>query len=249
LAGEQISSLCSRLVVIKNRKLSDRTRKAYSQFPARVVVAEQYISDRSAGLLPEIKTLEYRGHFFCDVIHRKRSAVDQYDHHRFACLYDRLYQLVLASGQVQTVPISEVIVSPSFFVGVFVSSYHQHRHVGVSRRLYSLGDQLCIFSRIAEPRGISPPVPAFLSNLAALSMGDRHLCSRFLGYAFQYAHSSSGIVAVAAQVDAIGVRSDDRNRLDSLKVQRQQIVLVLQQHNRPSRRLSGEGPMLGRICH
>ena len=95
------------------------------------------ITSAGAGsaFLAQVPALENGGHFFRDVVDRKRTAIDQQDNHRLARFHDCFHQIVLCAEQVERIAVAAMRFGPRFAVGALVFADHQNRHIRFPRRL------------------------------------------------------------------------------------------------------------------
>src|SRR5262245_21455445 len=234
-AGEEITAPRRRLVVVCDRQLTDRTREAHRKLARRVVIAEQHVGHGHAGLLSQVEAFEDGRDFLGDVVDRERPAVDEHYDCWLARLQHGFDQIVLSAYQVQTVAVAEVIVRPTFLVRVLVAAEREHNHVRGFGDLDRFCDQFRVALGVVRRRAVAPPVPSLFRDLATFGVIDFDLLADLIAHSFEYADAASGVVAVAAQMNAGRIWADDRDGLQFGAIERQQAAFVLEQRDGTAR--------------
>ncbi len=128
---------------------------------------------------------------------------------------------------------------PGLARGLLVAADGEHDHVGAPGHLDRLRDLLAICAGIARGDLVLSP-GAVDGDLAAFAVEHFHALAEPGLNAFQHGDVAFRHAAIPAQQTAVGIGADHRDGLDTVRIQGQQIALVLQQRDALVRRLQGE---------
>ena len=230
-------------MVVVDRDLADRARKADGQLAGRVVVAEQHVGNGVAALDAGVPGFQNGIGFFLLALQCERSTIHQHQHDRLAGGLHRGDQGALALRQIQA-------GSARRFVRHAARLTHcYHHHIGPACRLHCLRDHCGRRTLVLRHLGRIPvQVVEVLDDLFVVSeIGaaciDQVLADRIGKPGSQ--RDRSLVVAsrrpAAQHVDrCISQRTDQRD-LGGLR-QRQGVVAVLQQHHGFARGIARRGP-------
>ena len=120
---------------------------------------------------------------------------------------------------------------------------------GLTSYLDSFLNALCVERGVAEHHLVGVPVGRRLSDLA--TFGEEHFATRayFALDTLQDADAASGIVAVAAEMNLAGIRTDDGDAPVFCAIKRQKTVLVFEKNERLVCGLEGQLLMLGAVSN
>ena len=149
-------------------------------------------------------------------------------------------QFVLVAQEFETVTVPQMVRSPGFPCGQFVSAQSKNDKVG------SPGCPDCF----PDPSGIQFWIPYFglgsehartcLCDFASFGVQDFGRFSNLVLNAFENTDAAFGPAAVSSQADRVGIGTDDGNPFISIHIQRQQSFLVLEQNDRFPGRFQGQ---------
>src|SRR6185369_12043483 len=98
-----------------------------------------------------------------------------------------------------------------------------------------------------EMSTISKPIPAFFRYLATFGVINFDPTAHLVLDSLKHTHTAHRIIAVTTEMHLRGIWTNHRDRTQRTRIQRQKIVVVLQQSNRASRRFCRERSVFRRI--
>src|SRR5260370_9100772 len=229
--AEGIAAVGRRLVIVEVGQVSNRARKSDRQFSAWVHVAKEHIRRRRSAFLTQIPTFKYRWNMFCDVVDGEGPAVNQEDNRRSPGFDDGFDEIILRAQQLKRIAVAAMIFRPGFAVRALVFADYNNGHfgalTGVNRGfdVVRLRTGIYQFHIVVEP---AMPVLMFVSEPAAFGINHFGLGSDPVLNTLKDRYSVRRHAAVAAEVKAVGIRTDYGNGFDFAQVEREQLLFVLQ---------------------
>ena len=234
-AGKQVAAVHGRLVVVVIGKLADGTREADGEFSSRIDVAEQHPRGGGSALLAQIPAFQNRRNMLGGIVDGKRPAVDQEHDGGLSGLDDGPDQLVLIADQVERIPVSQMVLRPGLAVGALVLAYHDDGDVGAPHHLHRVVNafQLRFGIRLLD-LALVPPGPPLLAlgDPRTLRVNDLGGRAGPLANPIQDTHPAAGVPGVSPQVNVGRIGTDHRDGLQLREVERQQVAVVLEKHDR-----------------
>src|SRR5262245_9619987 len=136
-----------------------------------------------------------------------------------------------------------MIISPSLFVCIFVSTEHEQCDIGCLRNTDSFGNQSLIVRRIVELSSVCKPNAALFIYLSPFSIDHFNAIANFVFYSLKHANAASWVIAVTTEMNLCRVWTNHRDRLQRVAIQRQQVVLIFQKRDRSACRFSRQCSM------
>ncbi len=250
------------LVAVEDRDLPRVARHRDRQLAAGIVIAKQHVRDRVRAFFAGQPRVQNRRDVRRDPRDRLRTPADQHHHDRRAGFGHRFHELLLHArqpefGAVACFAAGAVVRQARFF------AHNQDRHIRLPRRLDRFREAL---GRFAQHRLDARRIPhlRLRPQLGADAVqhadhfhkvGDHfqpvrtRQPQRIIVIRFEQALDVRRVRVVPDHVaHRVRVGADHRHRRDLL-VQRQQAVLVLQQHDRFARDLPRQRALIGGIEH
>src|SRR5215469_2424611 len=252
--AELVASIVGWLVIVEVGQVADGMRKGDGQFAAGTHVSKNHLSGGRTALFAQVPALENGRNLLRNVVDRKGATIEEENDGRLAGFNHRFDQIVLRAQQIEGIAVAAVHLRPGFTIRALVFSNHDDGDVGLACNrdgiidFVPLGcgiDQLNIVPvGAAEP---AVPVLALVGEAAAFRIEHLRLRSDPLLNAFENGYAVRWIAAVAAKVKSVSIRPDNRDGLQFIHIQWQQVVLVFQQNYRFLRRLQSHRSMLSSV--
>ena len=206
---------------------------------ARIDPAEDDVGDAMPGLLAEIPAFEQGRRVLREIVDRERPSVEQDHDRRLVEREDGARELVLRPDHIERVAIAEMIVGPGLAARLLVAAEHQDDRVGVARGLDRLGAKPIVDRGRGRRDLVLRPHMAF-GEPHAFGIIDLEMAAAFLLHRLEDRDDMARHVAIAADGSVASMGADHGHAADAAGVERQQVVLVAEQHHRAPRRLASE---------
>ena len=174
-----------------------------------------------------------------DVVNGERPSVEQKDDDGFAGGQERLDQCFLPSDEIQARPISQVVPIPRLARSLLVATDRQHDDIGPTSDSEGSRDLLAVFVGIAGDNLILVPRAA-TRDFAVFAVQHLDAAADLRFDAVEHGDVVLRHAAVTTEQTAVRIRADDRDALDGVRIQGQQIVPVFQERDGFTRGLQRE---------
>ena len=191
-----------------------------------------------AGFLAQVPAFEQGVGAFGQQLGRQRTAVQQQHHGWFVQRKDGARQVVLLAEQVQRDAVAQVVVGPGFARGHLVVAQDHDDGVGRPGGFHGILDQAGIDFRLGELDLVLAP-DALFGQAHALAVVEREaLGARFLLQRLVDRDHVARDIGIAADRGVLRVGAEQQHLADPVRLQGQQVLVVLEQHRAAAGRLA-----------
>src|SRR5579883_3435216 len=236
-----------RLLIVVVGQLADRARNGDGEPSGGIVIAEDDVGHGGPAFLAEIPAIENRGNVLGDEVDGIRPSMLEEDDGGLAGGEDSFGEIVLIAEEIKVVAIAGMIDGPGFARGLFIAAERKDDDIGLAGDGHGFFDALGVERGIAEHDFIGVPIGIGLRDFAAERVENFGGGADFVLDALEETDAAAGIVAVAAEMNLGGVRSDDGDFFIFAFGQRKQMAFVLQENDGFARGFERELLMLGTV--